>query len=302
MHPILFQFGPVTIYTYGVLVATGVIARLWYARRQAPRAGLDPDKVWNLGIYGILAALVLAENLAYRQRVGLFLRAIRATFSASPRFESGGTFYGGLLGAILTIASLRAFSEDARCCGCGRLRRRIPARPRHRAPGMFRGRLLLRQADDASVGRHVHERSGRAAFPALRSARPLHPTQLYEVRRRISEFSFADLAGQAPALHGTNHRAPTSMLYGVERGTIEFFRGDPGRTMMFHDAVSLMQIVSVGADPGGLVSLVAWIRGAVADSSPAASRPADRRALELSSRRVARRTLPRPHREHLALE
>ena len=35
------------------------------------------------------------------------------------------------------------------------------------------------------------------------------------------------------------------LLYGLERGTIEFFRGDPGRTMMFHDTVSLMQIVSL---------------------------------------------------------
>src|ERR1700732_4114274 len=35
------------------------------------------------------------------------------------------------------------------------------------------------------------------------------------------------------------------ILYGTERGIIEFFRGDPGRTMMFHDTVSLMQLVSV---------------------------------------------------------
>jgi prolipoprotein diacylglyceryltransferase len=31
----------------------------------------------------------------------------------------------------------------------------------------------------------------------------------------------------------------------MERGTIEFFRGDPGRTMMFHDTISLMQVVSI---------------------------------------------------------
>ena len=44
MHPILFQLGAITIYTYGVLVATGVILGLWYARRQAARAGLPPGK------------------------------------------------------------------------------------------------------------------------------------------------------------------------------------------------------------------------------------------------------------------
>ena len=50
MHPILFHWGSITIYTYGVLVATGVLLGLWFARHQAPKAGLDPDRVWNLGI------------------------------------------------------------------------------------------------------------------------------------------------------------------------------------------------------------------------------------------------------------
>ena len=53
MHPILLHAGAFTIYTYGVLVATGVLLALWYARVQAPRAGLDPDRVWNLGIYTV---------------------------------------------------------------------------------------------------------------------------------------------------------------------------------------------------------------------------------------------------------
>ena len=39
MHPILFHFGGINIYSYGVLVATGVLFGLWYARKQAPRAG-----------------------------------------------------------------------------------------------------------------------------------------------------------------------------------------------------------------------------------------------------------------------
>ena len=48
------------------------------------------------------------------------------------------------------------------------------------------------------------------------------------------------------------------MLYGIERGIIEFFRGDPGRTMLFHDSVSLMQVVSVGLI---LTGAFLWWRG-----------------------------------------
>src|SRR5580693_2363108 len=32
MHPILFNFGGIPIYTYGVLVAAGVLLSLWYGR------------------------------------------------------------------------------------------------------------------------------------------------------------------------------------------------------------------------------------------------------------------------------
>ena len=35
------------------------------------------------------------------------------------------------------------------------------------------------------------------------------------------------------------------LLYGFERGSLEFLRGDPDRTLMFHGAVSLMQVVSI---------------------------------------------------------
>jgi prolipoprotein diacylglyceryltransferase len=48
------------------------------------------------------------------------------------------------------------------------------------------------------------------------------------------------------------------MLYGVERGLFEFLRGDPDRTLMFHGAVSLMQIVSVGMIVFGATI---WYRG-----------------------------------------
>src|SRR5580700_3585136 len=61
MHPILFNFGGIPIYSYGVLVATGVLISLWYGRRQAPRAGIDPDKLWNMGIYFVLVALLVAK-------------------------------------------------------------------------------------------------------------------------------------------------------------------------------------------------------------------------------------------------
>ena len=91
MHPILFKFGGIPIYTYGVLVASGVLLSLWYGRRQAPRAGVDPDKLWNMGIYFVLVALIVAKIWLFSAR-GIFTWRTRARFSVSRRFNPAARF------------------------------------------------------------------------------------------------------------------------------------------------------------------------------------------------------------------
>jgi phosphatidylglycerol:prolipoprotein diacylglycerol transferase len=71
----------------------------------------------------------------------------------------------------------------------------------------------------------------------------LHPTQLYEASLEFLNFLFLMWLGKRQRFVGQIFGAYL-MLYGTERGIIEFFRGDPGRSMMFHDSVSLMQLVS----------------------------------------------------------
>ena len=72
----------------------------------------------------------------------------------------------------------------------------------------------------------------------------LHPTQLYEASLEFLNFLFLIWLGKRQRFVGEIFGA-YMMLYGVERGIIEFFRGDPGRTMMFHDTISLMQVTSL---------------------------------------------------------
>ncbi|MBW2220088.1 MAG: prolipoprotein diacylglyceryl transferase, partial [Deltaproteobacteria bacterium] len=45
MHPILLKIGSFTIYTYGFLIATGIMLSLFVARKEAKRVGIDPDKI-----------------------------------------------------------------------------------------------------------------------------------------------------------------------------------------------------------------------------------------------------------------
>ena len=57
MHPRLFQLGSIAIPTAGVLTAVAIVTALFTARITARRLDLNPEKVWDLGIVGVLTAL-----------------------------------------------------------------------------------------------------------------------------------------------------------------------------------------------------------------------------------------------------
>jgi phosphatidylglycerol:prolipoprotein diacylglycerol transferase len=69
LHPTLFHLGHLAVPTEGVLVAFGLLAGLQLACLLAPRRGLDPDRLWNLGLAALLTLflgermLVIAFNL-----------------------------------------------------------------------------------------------------------------------------------------------------------------------------------------------------------------------------------------------
>src|SRR6201987_4424143 len=105
MHPVLFEWripfigsvGPVTIYTYGVLLAAAYLGGLQLAMIRARRRGLDQTRVLDLGIYIIISALIGAKLL-------LVVTDYRSFFD-NPRglldlVRSGGVFYGGLIVAV----------------------------------------------------------------------------------------------------------------------------------------------------------------------------------------------------------
>src|SRR6476659_7010018 len=94
MYPRLFELGPITVYTYGVLLAAAYLLGLRFAMVRAKARGLDAVRVLDLGIYIIISALVGAKLL-------LLITDFRS-FRTDPRelltlARSGGVFYGGLI-------------------------------------------------------------------------------------------------------------------------------------------------------------------------------------------------------------
>ena len=98
MHPILFSLGPLTIYSYGVLLAAAYLLGLGMAVRRARAAGLDGNRVLDLGIWVIIAALVGAKALLL---IVDFRQFTSSWADFTTLLRSGGVFYGGLIAAVV---------------------------------------------------------------------------------------------------------------------------------------------------------------------------------------------------------
>lgn len=270
MHPILIQLGPLTLHTYGVLVASGILLALWLARRQAPRMGLNADDVWNLGIYMVLAGLVGAKLWYVLENAGYYAQNPRALFSMDT-LQAAGVWYGGLLSALVvaalyvrkarfgflplvdTLAAPLALGH-----GIGRL-------------GCFSAGCCWGKPTTVAWGvTFTSEYAAQTIGTPLGVA--LHPTQLYEFITEMLVFAILlwmggrrKFAGQLFAFY--------LMWYGVARGSIEIFRGDPGRTLLFDSQYSLMQVVSIGLI---LLGAVLWWLGAKRPLAEAPARSATR--------------------------
>src|SRR5215210_455704 len=98
MYPELFRIGNFPINTYGVLLALAFLAALLIAARLAARDGLSRERIYDLGLWMLVAALLGSKILmlwtepVYRENPWQLL--------SLDFLRSGGVFYGGLLGAV----------------------------------------------------------------------------------------------------------------------------------------------------------------------------------------------------------
>src|SRR5215831_1091551 len=222
MHPRLFELGPVTVYTYGVLLAAAYLLGLKLAMVRAKTRGLDANRVLDLGIYIIISALVGAKLL--------LLVTDFKTFTANPRelltlARSGGVFYGGLILAV-TVALLYIRKVGLPLWTTTDVF----------APGIALGHVVGRFGclfAGCCYGKETHVPWAITFHDPFAAANvgtplgvPLHPTQLYEAG---AEFLILML------LLGTERKGHPfagrtfwlyMLLYAISRFAIEFFRGD----------------------------------------------------------------------------
>jgi phosphatidylglycerol:prolipoprotein diacylglycerol transferase len=249
MYPRLFEFGPITVYTYGVLLALAYLAGLKLAMVRAKARGLDANRVLDLGIYIIISALVGAKLL--------LLVTDYQTFSRDPRelltlARSGGVFYGGLILAVtVALWYIRRIGLPL-WTTCDVF-----------APGVALGHVVGRFGcffAGCCYGKPTKLPWGITFTDPFAAANvgtplgvPLHPTQLYEAGAELV------ILGALLATERKGRPFPGRtfwlymLLYAVSRFFIEFFRGDErGVVGMF----STSQFISVLLAPLAIVMLV----------------------------------------------
>lgn len=252
MHPILFNLGPLTVRTYGVMVALGMFVALQYMLFRAKRAKLPQENLLDLALYMIVAGLiggrlayVLLNSGYYAQNPSEIIRV----------WEGGMVFYGGLaLGALAGVLYLR----------------------KHRKLGLAKVADLFAPA--IALG-HAFGRIGcffagccygsvcdlpwAVKFADPRSIAPvgvlLHPTQLYEALGDLLIFVFLDWYNRFEHREGKAFWVYV-FLYGMLRFHVEFLRGDdrggfllgmsPGQAVSFAAVLASVYFITVLREDG----------------------------------------------------
>jgi phosphatidylglycerol:prolipoprotein diacylglycerol transferase len=253
MYPKLYDFGPLTIHTYGLLLALAFIAGIWLASRNAAKAGLNPDSIWNLGLIVIFSALVGAKFLLFVSDYSYYIENPREIFSLAT-LRSSGVYYGGLL---LALAASAWYLHKTKL-------------PSWRvaditAPGIALGQSIGRLgclSAGCCYGKPTHV-PWAIVFTNPYAAEnvgvplniPLHPTQIYESVGALLLFIY--LMWRLGRKHFTGQIIlEYLMLYAALRFVIEFFRGDDDRGFVLHGMLSTSQFIGILTILGSAVAFI----------------------------------------------
>jgi phosphatidylglycerol---prolipoprotein diacylglyceryl transferase len=247
MHPILFEIpridflswtiGPIPIRLYGLMIGLGFIIGVFLAARQAKKEGVNPDRVLDLGVYVLLAAIIGSRILFVLTNLQEFADKPLDAFAL---WKGGLVFYGGVLAAVpvgiwyvkrhnLPVWKTADIMAPSASLGhaFGRL-------------GCFFAGCCYGAPCNGPLCITFHDSHSLAPLGV-----PLFPTQLAESSGEFLIFCtlillrrYKTFDGQLFWLYG--------LLYAVLRFIIEFFRGDAIRGLYFGGIISTSQIIAIG--------------------------------------------------------
>lgn len=238
MHPVLFEFGNVTVYSYGFFIALGAFLAYLYTSKALKKSfDLSTEKTQTIFIVIILAAIVGGKLFVIFEDPSKYLSNPGALFK---NFGSGFVFYGSLIFAIPSmiflfrkyklpmLATLDVFAFTA-CIvhACGRM-------------GCFFAGCCHGIPTESFVGVTFTDPS-TAADPMNV---PLHPTQLYSFMLITGIFFYLLNLKKRKSFDGQLFLTYI-ILYGIGRFVIEYFRGDEARGYVIENVLSNSQLISI---------------------------------------------------------
>jgi phosphatidylglycerol:prolipoprotein diacylglycerol transferase len=241
MYPKILDLGPITVHTYGLMLAVAFICGIWLTSRNAKKAGLDPDAIWNLGLIIIFAALVGAKALLFLSEYSYYTQNPAEIFSLST-LRSTGVFYGGL---ILALAAAAWYMRRASLPGWVVSDAAAPAialghsigRLGCFSAGCCYGKPTALPWGVTFTSQYAYNNVGVPLNVAL------HPTQLYESAGNLLLFGY--LMWRLSRRHFTGQVILEYLtIYAAMRFVIEFFRDDE-RGFVFRGLLSTSQLIGL---------------------------------------------------------
>jgi len=238
MHPILFEYGHLKIFTYGFLLALAFLSAIFVAGREAQRLGLPKGQFYDLCFYLILAALVGSRLLYILLELPAFLAHPWKIFAL---WEGGLVFHGGVILALATaVYYMRKHS--------------MPWRPTLDALalgtplGQFFGRVGCFMAgccygSPSNLPWAVTFTNPQTLCPVRE---PLHPAQLYEAFLALGVFGLLQVLKTHKRFDG-QMMLTYFCLAGLVRFVVEFFRNpldDRGPNILA--GMPLTQVLALG--------------------------------------------------------
>ncbi|MCP4023213.1 MAG: prolipoprotein diacylglyceryl transferase [Desulfobacteraceae bacterium] len=217
MHPILFQIGNFSLYTYGLFVALGFASALWFTQQNAKPHAINPQVISDIFFVGLISA-ILGARLLY---VVIDFKAYQDDFLGIFKIWEGGlVFFGGfIMAVIVTFIHLRL--RDLNVWKTADII----------TPGIVLGHAVGRIGcffAGCCYGKACNLPIA-ITFKHPESLAPLnialHPTQIYSVLSNLILFFFIFWLQKHKRFNGMIFWTYI-ILYSIFRSAIEFFRGD----------------------------------------------------------------------------
>ena len=247
MFPDLLTIGPLTIHTYGLMVALGILSGVGLAEYLHRRSGGEPGRIIDMALIVVLSGLIGARALFILINLDYYISNPLETVML---WKGGLVFYGGLAGGILALLGCIRFYRlslwhimDLGAIaislghGLGRL-------------GCFTAGCCYGQITDLPWA--VTFTNPRCLAVEVLD-QPVHPTQLYSFFFLMGLTAFLVWMEPRKKFAGSGTAAYLT-LYGLFRFGVEFLRSDPRGTFdLFGTTLATSQWISLIAVAGGLI-------------------------------------------------